>query len=168
MRPALAVSSGGHDDKTGTEPLVITDRAQSRDHQVPCPLAVRSPAGRFMCYIAGRYHVCVEAVAQVAMLSGVSFALDVIFRHSPEAWLTRVFPVPGVHTWVVAVPLQVFSTTCVPLTIASPAVSRHRPWISMLPLDSTEEVWLVPPTQVDISVGVPLFLLLPTSTMQTG
>ena len=39
--------------------------------------------------------------------------------------LTRLFPVPWVHSWVVAPDLQAASTTPVPDAVAPPAVPRH-------------------------------------------
>jgi hypothetical protein len=81
--------------------------------------------------------------------------------------LISVFPVPCVQTWVVLEP-QVFTSTVVPLAVASPAVSRHRPLTSMLPSDSTVQFCSGALLQVENSTSVPAVALSPVSSTHIG
>src|ERR1700685_1117131 len=102
------------------------------------------------------------------MMSGYStFTHEVTARHSPDAAFFSVCALPGVQTWVV-LELQVFRTILVPLAVASPAVSMHRPLSSMLPPEVRVATWPEVPSQVDISTAVPGVVLLPVSVRQPG
>src|ERR1700690_3976187 len=77
----------------------------------------------------------------------------------PAAWLTRLPPgPPGVHTCV-ALLLQVPRTVSVPWAVPSPAVSRHRPAIRIVPSDPPVQACGGPPKQVCMLTAVPALAL---------
>ena len=95
------------------------------------------------------------------------FTAEVTARHSPDASFFSVCALPGVQTWVV-LELQVFRTILVPLAVASPAVSMHKPFSLMLPPGSIVAIEPEQPSHVDMSTAVPGVVLLPVSVRQPG
>src|SRR6266581_4761695 len=70
------------------------------------------------------------------------------------------------HCWLLP-PLQVHSTSWVPLVVLNPGSSRHLPEAGLTSSPFTAcHCWLAPPLQVHHSMRVPLAVLAPVMSMQ--
>lgn len=111
-------------------------------------------------------HCCdLAALSQLAIsiVLPSTLMLPVLSKQRPEAVLRMVLLELSTHFWLALVE-QLLTTTCVPLVLRCRYVSRHLPWVWIVPLEASIHCWPVAVLQVRIIAGlllaVELFLFV--------